>query len=671
MKNIATFLLVTAFLMSASPLHALASYSLKSSSILDGTSTFKTDAEQARDIEIDAKGNIYVTGGTASADFPTTVGAYDRTFGTSGKSLGTNGPMDVFLMKFDSKGDLVWSTLLGGPNYDRAYALELGPHGDVYVAGRAGEQFPTTAGVTQKNFINNSDSTLGAYGLQNGFVAKFSSTGTLKWSTYIGEARQTVVRDIDIDKNDVVHLAIGQSSTAVSFITADAAQKKHPGGQNTIYAKLSSDGTKILYATYISGSGQNSGKPTIRVAPTGDVYFASVSDADDFPVTAGAYQTKRAGNADTVVAKFNANGKLLYATYLGGTGVEDLETHSMAVDALGYAYVTGYTTSSNFPTTKGALQRTFQSANNGTGDAYVAKLSPDGRTLVASTYVGGTKRDEGEGTTFLETTGEIVISGNTGSPNFPVTKDALDTSIGGASDAFIVKLNRDLTKVTYGSFVGGGGTDSARASFASENGIIALGGITKSTNFPAKNSLDSAVNSGNAAFYTQLTALASVGTSVPAVTPVSELSSGSSAVVTDGPLNIRSSAGGGVLGTQPTSATGVIVGGPVVANGYTWWKVDFKDGPDGWCAGSFLASASTVVTPTAASTFTQNSRVVVALGPLNVRSSASGSVTGTQATGASGTLVEGPVTANGYTWWKVDYDTGSDGWSAATFLKPL
>jgi len=153
-------------------------YQLIGSSFIDGASTHW---EQARDIAFDSRGNVIVVGGTSASDFRTTPGAYDRTYGdgTAGTGLGNAGQTDVFVVKLDSNGRLLWSTFLGGPNYDRAYAVEIGPGDDIFIGGRAGAGFPTTAGVIQRTFAGDG--------------------GTLKWSTYFGESGPGFVRDIAVD----------------------------------------------------------------------------------------------------------------------------------------------------------------------------------------------------------------------------------------------------------------------------------------------------------------------------------------------------------------------------------------------------------------------------------------------------------------------------------------
>ncbi|MHC4179653.1 MAG: SBBP repeat-containing protein, partial [Planctomycetota bacterium] len=122
--------------------------------------------EHARDVCTDRDGNVYVVGGTASRDFPTTPGAYDRSFHAGGKQIGPAGLCDAFVMKFSPEGKLTWSTLLGGPNYDRAYAVEVDRKGDVYVAGRAGPGFPVSQRAFQTEYGGSRYN--GFYGSQNG-----------------------------------------------------------------------------------------------------------------------------------------------------------------------------------------------------------------------------------------------------------------------------------------------------------------------------------------------------------------------------------------------------------------------------------------------------------------------------------------------------------------------
>ena len=156
-----------------------------------------------RDVFVDTAGNTYVCGGTASRDFPTTPGAFDQTF-NSGDTSGDE--CDAFICKFGPNGQLIWSTYLGGPGYDRAYGIEVDGEGYVYVAGRAGRGFPTTPGTFQPTFQGYNGGGYGGY--QNGFVAKLSPDGaTVLWASYVGVAQ--LCRDIAIDASGNIYLPLG------------------------------------------------------------------------------------------------------------------------------------------------------------------------------------------------------------------------------------------------------------------------------------------------------------------------------------------------------------------------------------------------------------------------------------------------------------------------------
>jgi len=171
------------------------SYNLDFSTYLGGI-----DFEQSRNMTTDEEGYIYVTGGTSSENFPVTSGVYQEIYNGDGSpSVGGWGPMSVFVSKFSPTGELIWSTYVGGPSYDRAYAIEVAPDGLIYIGGRAGEGYPTTPGAFQETFTSFGASN-GLYGEQNGFVSILSADGTeLLYSTFYGNDNHGFFRDIDID----------------------------------------------------------------------------------------------------------------------------------------------------------------------------------------------------------------------------------------------------------------------------------------------------------------------------------------------------------------------------------------------------------------------------------------------------------------------------------------
>src|SRR5439155_688758 len=185
---------------------------------------------------------------------------------------------------------------------------------------------------------------------------------------------------------------------------------------------------------------------------SGNAYVTGRTQSTNFPTTAGAFQTTFGGTEDAFVTKLNPTGTgLVYSTYLGGSGVDD--GFGIAVDALGNAYVTGFTDSTTFPTTAGAFQTTL----GGTEDAFVTKLNATGSVLVYSTYLGGSDVDDGLGIA-VDARGNAYVTGVTFSTNFPTTAGAFQTTGGGREDAFVAKIIDIVLPppTTVGRVTGGG-----------------------------------------------------------------------------------------------------------------------------------------------------------------------------------------------------------------------
>ncbi len=467
--------------------------------------------DTARDVFVDDAGFIYVTGGTASSNFPTTAGAYDRTLNTSGSPI-----HDVFVTKLSPSGNIVWSTLLGGPNYDRAYAIEVDQAGFVYVGGRAGAGFPTTSGVLQTNFAGDVNPN-SRYGRQDGFVAKLSPDGSsLIWATYFGDDDRSFIRDFDIDSQGFVYLVLTDGARTNSHVTAGAFQTIPGGSKDGVIAKLSTDASQVIWASYLGGSGIDVGTPSIRVNTAGQPHVLGYTNSSNMPTTNGAYnRTYNGGNGDVHLAKFSADGsQLLYGTFLGGSAVEFTETHGLALDSSGNAIVAVTTKSTNFPTTNGAFQRTYGgtggsgtgSGTNYNGDGFIAKISADGSTLMAATYLGGRYGDGLEGVS-VAGDGTIVVSGATFSDDFPVTGDAFQPLNMGNGDFFVVRMTSDLQRMVYGTLIGGSSVDFGRSSTTDDNGNIFAIGHTKSNDWPTLNAVQSQKAGGIDVVFTVLGSL--------------------------------------------------------------------------------------------------------------------------------------------------------------------
>ncbi len=422
-----------------------------------------TDTEQIRDVAVDGQGNIYVAGGTASPQFPTTAGAYDTTH---------NGWFDVFVMKLAPDGTLLWSTLLGGNQYERAYALELDADGNVYVGGRAGPGYPTTPGVVQPAF-GGDNSPSAAYGAQDPFITKLSPDGsTVLWSTFLGTTEGEIARDFAVDALGDVHVAVTGMTASYPHITPGVFQPNNAGGMDGAVVKLAgADGT-LRWASWLGGSGTDGGTPSIRADQDGNSYVLTHTDSDDAPATAGAFQTSRGGGIDLFVSKIVADGSAIeWATYVGGSAVEFTETHSLALAPNGEVVVAATTRSPDLATTPGVFQPSYGGGGGGgsgmgtnyNGDAFVWRLSADGSTLVAGTYFGGSAGEGGEGVS-VDVDGNIYFTGATWSDDLVTTADAYQAGLGGQSDQFAAILSADLTTLRYSTYLGGPNRDHARSS---------------------------------------------------------------------------------------------------------------------------------------------------------------------------------------------------------------
>jgi hypothetical protein len=465
---------------------------LKTAFSLDFSTYFGGNGyEHARDIFVDNQGNIYVVGGTSSDNFPTTANVYDRTFDNTGTQIGSAGLMDAFITKFNASGQLIWSTYLGGPNYDRAYGIEVDSQGYVYVAGRAGPGFPTTADAFQPTFKGVD---AGIYGMQNAFVAKLSPDGSrLVWASYVGCGAGC--RDLAVDDSGDIYVPLtyeGKGVVPPSIWFANAFQKSLKGGLEDGVVKILGDGTQVIWATWLGGSGDDGGAASIRVDNNKYVYIVFNTRSTDIPTTAGAYDRTSNGGEDFYVAKLTPDGSnLVFATYLGGSGDEVVNTHDLALDNAGNVFVSPWTNSTDFPTTPNAFQK---QAGGGTSDIAVAKFSPTG-VLLASTYIGGSGLDNADGI-YADSSGNVYLTGDTSSDNFPVTNNAYQTSNKGGSEAILFMLSSDLTQLFYSSYMGGVSDDMGRSGFLDKDGNLYVAGSTSGGGWPTKNAYQSNFQGG-------------------------------------------------------------------------------------------------------------------------------------------------------------------------------
>ncbi len=436
-------------------------------------------------IAVDALGHIYVTGSTASPDFPN-VGVLPR-------------DADVFVAKFLPEGTgLVYSTIFGGSGIEHALGIALDAVGNAYVTGETFSEFdfPVVSAV-QPGFGG---------GSQDAFVAKVSASGGLVYSTYLGGNGAEVGLGIAVDASRQAHVT-GETNSS-TFPTAWALQGGYAGGICTFpdvhpcfdafVSKLTAAGSAFVYSTYLGGSDDDRGFD-VALDLAGNSYVVGMTASANFPTTLGAFQRALGGGGgDAFVAKLDpAGAALLYSTYLGGSGGEAGE--GIAVDGAGQAHVTGGTGSVDFPTTPGAYDRTCGtdgSCDAGTGsDAFVTKLNAAGSGLVYSTYLGGSGGEIGYAIT-VDAWGQAHLTGSTESANFP-TVNAVQPTFRGAGicgvppfvtypckDGFVTKLNAEGSGLIYSTYLGGTKDEFSLRVAADGCGGTYVTGWTESADFP-------------------------------------------------------------------------------------------------------------------------------------------------------------------------------------------
>lgn len=438
--------------------------------------------ERVQAVFVDANDYVYVAGSTKSANFPTTPDAYDRT----GSNNNSN---DGFVTKIAPDGkSIVWSTYLHGTDRDDVYGVHVDKAGFVYAAGwTRSSDFPTTPGAYDRTHDSKMDV----------FVAKIKPDGSdLVYSTFIGGSGTDQCRGaMDFDETGAVYLA-GYTDSRNFPVTPGAIQRTFQGGYGDAFvAKLSANGSQLLYATYLGSEGPDHAFPGLRLHSDGSITVTGVAGAADFPTTSGSYQPVFAGTiidgvwyGDAFVARFSLTPtyetNLHYITFLGGSDMEkSTAQHGLALDKHGNAVIAISTHSTDYPTTPGAYQTTLKGANN----LAISKLSLDGSKLLASTYFGGTPANgyEANGLHF-DADANVFLTGSIFGiiSNHPVTADAFDNTADGDGEAFFAVFSPDLGILRYSSHFGGNGNDRIRDLARSKTGDLVFAGDTYSTNLP-------------------------------------------------------------------------------------------------------------------------------------------------------------------------------------------
>jgi hypothetical protein len=362
----------------------------------------------------------------------------------------------------------------------------------VYVHGFGGPDLPTTSGAFQQTFQGYNDG--GAYGPTNGWIVKFLPDGTgIVWMSYFGSGQ--LIRDMDIDDNEDLYVTTGYNPSwspviphvqwpswfTTSYrktpygltdnaggtaddgadasvaagpdhslyywahtnstdcpVTSGAYQSTNHGGAHDAYvARFSSDGTSLIFGTYIGGSGEElTSTHNMTVDSSGNAYLSIYTASTDFPTTPGAYKTTHsASTGDSGIVKISSDGKsLLGSTFLGINGTANAD--GIRVDSNNNVYITGGTTAPNLAVTSDA----YQATNGGGSDGFLVILKSDFSSLLYATYIGGSSDDSCRSST-IDANLNFICVGETSGSGYP-TKNPYQSSFGGGTnDVIVSKFN--------------------------------------------------------------------------------------------------------------------------------------------------------------------------------------------------------------------------------------
>ena len=370
---------------------------------------------------------------------------------------------------------LLWSTFLGGGDYDTGADVTLDPFGNPIVTGGTSSlEFPTTPGAYDESHNG---------GGEDVFVAKLDASGsTLLWSTFLGGGSRDMGRGLALDPSGNP-VAIGWTLSSDFPVTSGAYDQSHNGNYDVFVAKLDDTGSVLLWSTFLGGSNGDDPYAGLTFDPSGNPVLTGNTRSSNFPTTLGAYDESHNGACDAFVAKLDASGSdLLWSTFVGGSEWD--YGWSIALDPSGNPIVTGNTNSSNFPATSGAYDDSY----NGEADAFVLKLDASGSSLLWSTFLGGTAGTwwyEGGHDLALDSSGNPVVAGVAASSAFPTTPGAYDETFnGGLHDLFIAKLSASGTTLLWSTFLGGSDLENTRGFELNPSGNAVVTGWTYSSDFP-------------------------------------------------------------------------------------------------------------------------------------------------------------------------------------------
>lgn len=434
--------------------------------------------DNVQDVAMDSAGNVYCTGRLDSTEFP--PGSGDK----QGEA--------TYVVKISANGtSLIYATVLDGEGNDFGQAIAVNSSGQAVITGFTGsDNYPLLF-----PFEDTHNPGLGGGSNDDAYVTKLDENGLLNsgcncsFSTYLGGSSSDFGRGIAFSSNNRVYVT-GETDS-INFPKVNQFQGNAIfSGTDSFLTVFAANGQSLIYSTYFRGGSDDRERArSVAVDISGNAYIVGQTEGNNIQ-TRGANgtspaQANNAGGFDAFVAKFNpalsGDSSLIYATYLGGSGTEFGQ--DIAVDSLQRAYVTGQTSSTNFPL-NAVSGATILDGTNQTNEAYVTCFNSNGSGRVFSTFLGGNGQDVGQSIAVDSVNNVYVNLSTTSNQNLPLINPIQGTLAGGW-DAYIAKLSPDGRSILFSTYLGGTSTETSSGLAVLSNGeSLAVGGVTLSTNFP-------------------------------------------------------------------------------------------------------------------------------------------------------------------------------------------
>ena len=439
-------------------------------------------------VAVNSSFDTIAAGWSLSIDLPASAGA--RSF--------NGGGVDAFVAIFSPVGgQLLSCTYLGGTGDDRAFGVALDSSANIYVTGWSSSvNFPLVSPIQSH-----------LSGARDAFIAKLNPTASsIVYSTYLGGTGVDYANAIAVDSLGEA-VIVGDTTSTNLPVTAGVYQPHLAGGQDTFVARLNAAGSALSFLTYFGGNSTDHGA-AIQIDPTGPIVIGGGTFSTNLPLLLPA-QSHAGGGQDGFIAKFNsAATALVQSTYLGGSGGSPglpEQVTSLVIGPSKNIIAAGITSSSNFPVTSAAVQPTY---GGGQTDGFITKLNATTGAIVVSTFLGGSLND-GINAMAEDQLGRLYVTGFTLSTDFPAVRPAQTASAGGtygSMDAFVTTVNSGLNSITFSTYLGGSGSDSANAIAVDSMTSIVVGGQTGSLDFPVSGSLGPTTNEFLSSFITKFAA---------------------------------------------------------------------------------------------------------------------------------------------------------------------